>query len=550
MRKSICSLFLWSIASLLAIPLPVTGQLLPSFGRLQSLLSSVQVDNATINQSVEAAASQPYRLRFRIGTTIGRGSEQTEEYELNLALLDTLQISIVDSRNKLSVSLAAQRDPLILRISRSSQGSYVKSMMLQAGDADQARELVTVVKRLVREARPVWEADAVFPQDLQGIDRWLNEQIGQVSFLEQAYEQSWRSLAEGEYELAASNAKTGQQLLAFSPNDMTAASLRVQARGDEVQLSLSTQRSVNLVRCVQDGTPCNYRNAIVLRCRRYDQALLIAKALQQWLLLQQQQARPPARVRSREEAMTRLAVLLKDFSIENTSYQQQVSGDRILEWTQQINSSQKLTDKKYRFHPADIDTSQLLITTRGATAFLEINCLKRLPYIEQSEGGNRMPFVSSIDIPMPDIPAARQLQLLLRQLRALSPADIAPANFSWLAATVAEYHYRPDMKQVLSQPEGSACKWLLQYEISSSRGGESSWYEFSLQDINPNQIRLDVSGREVSVRLNTHGEQALIKLYTAADKYNFERSLAIYFNDIDAAKRAEVSIRALLQSCQ
>jgi hypothetical protein len=248
--------------------------------------------------------------------------------------------------------------------------------------------------------------------------------------------------------------------------------------------------------------------------------------------------------------MTRLAVLLKDFSIENTSYQQQVSGDRILEWTQQINSSQKLTDKKYRFHPADIDTSQLLITTRGATAFLEINCLKRLPYIEQSEGGNRMPFVSSIDIPMPDIPAARQLQLLLRQLRALSPADIAPANFSWLAATVAEYHYRPDMKQVLSQPEGSACKWLLQYEISSSRGGESSWYEFSLQDINPNQIRLDVSGREVSVRLNTHGEQALIKLYTAADKYNFERSLAIYFNDIDAAKRAEVSIRALLQSCQ
>lgn len=552
MHKLMLLIFPWLTAVLMALlarPLPASGQL-PSFGRLQSLLGSVQVDNATIRQSVETDATQPYRLRFRISTAIGRGAEQSEEYELNLALLDTLQLTIVDSRNKLSVSLAAQRDPLILRISRSSQGSYVKSMLLQATDADQARELLAVVKQLVREAAPVWEVAAAFPKDVPGIDRWLNEQIGQLSLLEQSYVQSWQPVSKGEYELTVSNTKTGQLQLAFDPLDMAAASLRIQTRGDEVLLSLSTQRSARLVRCVQDGNACNYRDDVLIRCRRYDQALVISRALQQWLLLQQQQTRQQLRPQSREQAMAELTALLRDFSIGNTSCQQQVSGGDILEWTQQINSSQRLTDSKYRFHLADIDTSRLLVTTRATGALLEINCLQRLPYIEQSEGGSRMPFSSSIELAMPDIPTARQVQLILRQLRALTTVDLTPADFSWLATAAAGYHQRADMKQVLTQPETSACKWMLQHEINSSRGGQSTWYEFSLQDINPAQIRLLVSGKEVSIRLATHGEQALIKHYSAADKYGFERSLQLYFNDIDTAKRAERSLQALVQRCQ
>ena len=74
-------------------------------------------------------------------------------------------------------------------------------------------------------------------------------------------------------------------------------------------------------------------------------------------------------------------------------------------------------------------------------------------------------------------------------------------------------------------------------------------YEFTMSDINPESVKLEISGKEMTVELETKAKQKLIKPYKNGEPQNFDYDFEIFTDDVVVARNIIGAIKTMAGNC-
>ena len=114
------------------------------------------------------------------------------------------------------------------------------------------------------------------------------------------------------------------------------------------------------------------------------------------------------------------------------------------------------------------------------------------------------------------------------------------------AVSTGTYRYDQTIEMIDDDP----CR--IKFSVIQLDSKESSTgfvYEFVMADINPGTVKLEISGKEMTVQLETKGRQKLIKPYKNGEPQNFDYDFEIFCNDVMVARNIVSAIKTMAGKC-
>ncbi len=549
-------IFAFSLLFLSCSVFSQTSDLTSLLDELAPLIDEVQVNRDVFQQELTYDEEAPYRLRLFVTEIDNRGREKSQEFQVNLALIDPNLIRWDDGRNRIQVNLRSGREPVIKAFEDGELDGYESQLSILATDVDNARAIEEKLKAMAPLAKEAWEADTALPEDYEELKGWMVDHVIDVSNGDDSYQQRWENNDDhpSRVYLTQTNAgssRSSTEEFRWNLADIHPPSISVDIKGNAVLVTMQTQSRAKYIRAEEDGELQNYDDEVVIYCSEVDDAQVMAYALRKIIPLAvtaQEGLLPQAE--SFGDALDGLQASLQDFSNGDDSYRQLIGGDCQANYTLTEEGSRKTVESLFTFNFADLQARSTEINVRGSTVTVEVSTANRFNFIYLSEDGEQRNYTNSISFYAKDIPNAKLIQSWLTTAIEQCPREIEPADLSALQVMVQEAESTSEgLFQSLESLDDDPCKWAFTVREDNGKRTREERYEFNLYDLNADRVSLVVKGRAVSIELQTNRNEEIIKNYTDGEELGYEKEFSFSVTDIAAGKTAVATLQTLIGSC-
>ena len=248
------------------------------------------------------------------------------------------------------------------------------------------------------------------------------------------------------------------------------------------------------------------------------------------------------------QSLTSIKDKVQDVQIDKTTFKQSI--DILDESKGKLSFISVLVDEKgktakegFEFYISDIDKNTIIRKTSGKKLFISLSINNNQKFIKHLKEDKLDSYTNNLEIQLSSADDAQELVNLFKTAIPLVNSSEKGWNtntdaLSWLKTNISKINSGPaTFEQSFSF--GERKDYLAGYEVKKTdQKGVSTdeKYEFSILDINKKNLTVNVSGTQLSVLVETKGNEPYIKYTKNNEPQSFAKDFEIIAEDIDQAR--------------
>ena len=212
----------------------------------------------------------------------------------------------------------------------------------------------------------------------------------------------------------------------------------------------------------------------------------------------------------------------------------------------------KKVDSRYEFNLSDINQNSLDYKVSGKKFVLTFQTIGDSKLIKVFENDEQQNYINDLEILCNDMENARLLLHVFKKTIPLCESNIVRLvpeqnlgnKIDWLIENITEVSVEETVyNQVLERISDDNNKLRLTLKEITEKKSTEYIYEFNLTDLNPNSLKYDISGKELSVNLITNYNTKVIKIYKDGEIQSYASQMNIHVSDIESARNVLLALK-------
>lgn len=540
-----------------------------SVRQLDSILQTIKArvinleqDKNSIQQILDWDKDKPWRISFQQITMESKGKTSTKTWEFNLANLDVNATRWIASGSKLTLSSRVERNQKLIRLLINNEpGPYEENIDISFTEIEAVRSTCDDLKKAIQLAKPLWEKSTVLAaSDLTGLMGVIGNAVQEVNIGKSL---NYRQKLEGDssypdrvnvqVEEVDSKGTSTTLIYRFSIGDLNDNGIKIVVSGSKLSLNLSTSGKRPFIEVVSEGKTKSFTHEFDLYLADPEAAMLTQRAFAKMIPLANQVLKTRLlKYNTPDEALKALKPLIKNTEKSKTPIEQSLNGTLDETYNQTlINSKGGKVGTTFTFFWGDINEKSLNSSAQGAQLGLRLKTVEQQKFIQIQENNELQNYGNELEFLFDNVENLRQAEHLIAQLRPMIKTEYPAQDQVWLQKTLAEISKNnANLNQQLAGDESNAaCQWILTRVESSEKGAKETKYQFSLKDIDPNQVNIVVRGKELWLELQSKFKQKVITRYIEG-KAEYIYTCALQFASLSELKSGRATLLKLIEACK
>ncbi len=531
---------------------------------LSEAIQTVKTKNATYEQVLEWDENRPYKLSYTVVEIDKRDREEEAKFVFNLADFNVNTVRWADEKDKIVVTLTADnRQKSIKLFEDGEQQNYIDRFQIVAKDADNGR----TIEELFREAIPIGTKLSEAELQLNSFEErkdWLVKNIVDFSIEEANYEQfietkeAHPSLLQ--YSLTTPKGKYSQQeKWLWNMADISPQSIQLEVKNKEVFVEMKTHRNQKFIQYFEENQLDNYTNSLQIYAPEIDIARHLMVVLKDLAEESEKKKEAQLKIPSTEgEILQFLQENIKDVSENENQYKQEFEAACLTSLQTTGTEKDKAIDDLLTFHLADLDEKELEVDVRGTSIWIKTQTRNKQPLIEVKENDELEGYEKDFVVRASDVENAKALIMALEvatksckeNLQYSIPEGGASEQYNWLSENIPSFRLEDtEYSQSLEKMEDASCKWEFNRTLTD-KDSEEEIFQFSLKDIDPQQIDFKISRKELGIYIETNDNEKLIKYFKDGEPDDYQDDFLIYASSIEQARNIIESFKRAIEDCK
>lgn len=497
-------------------------------------------------------------IKYGYTRTSTKGSVNSYAYELNIADIDPYTVRESTERDLIVVNIKIKNSQDLIKTFEDQEvKSYSEELQIVASDINNARE----IREILEKAIPIAEQIMLNKLSLDNYDDmldWLANNVKDATYTDETYAQSLQPDPQYAGKVNLSIVETGksskQADYSFNLADININTVRFDISGSEFGLEFETKRKHKLIKYAEDGESKPFIDDIVIKTNNVEEARDLQTVLTLIIPEAEKQVEGSfPNFNSKDEALAAVSSGTKVLTYGGDTYEQTFNSDCLAEYVITEISESKSEKKQHIFNWIDINDKVIDYDISGSKMYIELITNKKQKLMKVIENGEVDPYDESFKLYCEDAENARRLQYAIKKsielcrkdYRPEVPSDGLKAKIDWLIGAVKEVREGDDTySQSLSLVEdGNLEKFKFTKIEIDEKGSTEHIYELNFADLNERNIDFDISGRSISVVVETNFKEKIIKFYKDGEIQNYEDEFTIHANNVEESRNL---IRALV----
>jgi hypothetical protein len=248
------------------------------------------------------------------------------------------------------------------------------------------------------------------------------------------------------------------------------------------------------------------------------------------------------------QALTSIKGKIQDIQIDKTTYKQSLdvldeSKGKLSFVSVYVDEKGKTSKESFEFYISDIDKNTIIRKTSGKKLFISLSINNNQKFIKHLKEDKLDSYTNSIEILLSGADAAQELVNIFKTAIPLVNSGSKGWNTSsdaltWLKNNISKVGSVPvSIEQSFSF--GDPKEYLVSFTVKKTDQKNVSTeekYEFGVLDINNKNLTVKISGTQLSVSLETKGNDHYIKYTKNNEQQSYTNSFEIVAEDIDQAR--------------
>ncbi len=534
------------------------GSLKESLGWLADNISTASKGGTEHVQSFSYDGVKNHLAVFDQKYTDSKGNEVTESHSFNLTDMDPAKVSLEVSGKDLSIELNTKNGNKYIRITENGElQNYDNEFEILVSSLEEARDIVQAFKYSIPLCNPVYQSFSDVNQALS----YLKENISEMASGSYQYVQllDYENKPDGIVSFLSkrtdSKGTTIDNKYQVYLNELE-PKVEFNVSGSDVVLELNVKEKQKLIKTFKDGELQNYSGQIEIFTNDIESARELANAFNYAIL-----NRDPGLMKWTDmgKAAAWLSSNIGTITESGKTFAQKLSFDAANQYKSVLNltttGSDGSTEEVFEFYMADINKDKLELSTSSKKMFIEVTTGKE-KLVKVTRSGEIQNYASSVEVMFEDTKQARNFIDALKFLASnvkqseMSFSDNQSA-FKYISAnlpTVSTGSYKYD--QTIDMIDNDPCKVKVSVVQLDSKDASTGYlYEFTMSDISPEAVKLEISGKEMTIELETKGRQKLIKPYKNGEPQNFVYDFELYSDDVMVARNIISAFKTIAGKC-
>ncbi|MEO0733786.1 MAG: hypothetical protein AAFZ52_13200 [Bacteroidota bacterium] len=516
-------------------------------------VQTVETAKYSYEQSLTYADDKPWEITVTVAkTSLKNGKGETLTYHFNLSDLDARLVNYKDDKDEQTVVLRTSgKKALIRETDEDGDVSYTSELSLWSPEIDRAKALRDPLREAIPMATELWEADFSPGSTLAELHAWLTENLVPVTVDDEDFGITWEADPDlSDHATLTISEEDEAESYYFSLADLGKNALDLKVRKAEVFVELGTVSRHNLIRVSEGEEVQSYDNAISIPVAGVDEARKVIRSLESTLPLAKKarEARMP-QTTGLTEGLNLLADLVTGAEQRGKVLTANLEATPVTTLTVTTTDKDKAEEatNRFLFAFADLAPNKVKLAVKSSALNVVIPTKGGKDYIQQWEDGEEDGFADELVLPVPSVEVGRQLEALLPSvIKAAAELPVEVGDFSWLQSATSESG-QDDVTQTLEE-NGGPCKWKLTVTEAGKKEDDEQEYEFNLYDLDPKRIDFDAGSKGIILKVSTRKSEEIINVLDNGEP-EFTDELLVRFSSIVAAKRAQATLRALIDGC-
>ena len=549
MKKTVFTLFFAGISGFLF----AQANLQPTLEELKGLLTEVETKSSVYSQNLEWEQDKPYKVQLTIQETgKKKGKEKVTAFAFSLKDLDVNAIRSKTNKDIVEVNIFMKSKQKLVIFSKDGQfNSYVAKLKVFANDADSGKTLEKLWKQAAEQAKAF---PSSCPADAATGYQWLSDNVVDFSAGEDAKEQALK--IDGtmlDYHLVTKGKKDKAERWNFNLADLNKRSVQLKIKSKAFFVEAKTKRNLKYILYQKEEAKPSYTNKIRFYTASFEQAKCLLTVLKSVIEDSEKKAKANSpQYATAQQALDALAKATGVVEGEKYKMIQELKPSCATMLTQnEAKGSSSAKDKTFKFNFLDLKPKRIEMGIKGSLVVLKLSTGKS-KLIQAYKDGELGSYTNKLTLVAPDIESAKLMKVAAiaatkQCAQGFKAFGTAKENLDWLA-NLLKKQVVPEHEQRLEAGEED-CKWKF-VSIKSGKKQLEEMYEFNLEDLDAKKIKWVISGKKLSIQINTKYKEKTIKYYKNGEPGNYKNAFSIEFIDIESAREAMVAFRASVLGCQ
>lgn len=512
-----------------------------------------------------STVNQPYAIKFYISQTSTNGKTDEEEYYFNLADIEPSSVRYQTVKDVIRINIKTKNNQrYIKKFENGELNSYTNSIDLAAENAENAREIQTLLKEAIQLAEAAIKDDLALADWNSGM-QYLKTQVQGATIGETSYTYTITQDPVVEPRITIDIAQKGgknptDERYRFNLADLNAQKVAIGVSGTTPYVELETQSKLKYIYASKNGIPQNYGSSLKLPCGEIDQArewVAVFQFLIENAPDQNESWKP--NLENGESALLILAQLVGKVPGESTTYEQKLSTTCPCSLTQQYDDKGTSVEETYLFNWADLDPNKSKLQVSGSNLYFNLATRNNEKLIQASKNGSVEEYTRSAKIllshPEPGKVMEDATALIIpyceQSLENLIGDWSSNERMDWLKNNIKTVSFQGETLTQKWEPmdPNDPCSFRLE-QTQSGKNTKTETIEFFGKDLDPKGLRFETSGKEIGLRINTKNRQKLIKVIEEGEEQPYVNSILIIFDSLENTRIAKEIFTALANDCK
>lgn len=523
------------------------------------LLQEVSAKSYTFDQQLSWDEDMPYQVSYTQSKE-GKKSTESTTYEFSLKDIDLNTIRVQNQRDLMVVRFFIDNRQKFIRVFEDGeQKKYVYELELMAVDADNGRAIENFLKEAAGHAAKMESACATGSYD-ESLS-WLKENIQTFSINETTFDQAFTVDKEQptivRYTLAERSKKTVEQHWKFNLADLDPKKVNMKISNTEVFIEASTKKNNKYIYFEKDGTQGNYANTVQFMVNDFEQAKCMLTILEQ--AIKESESKDKGKypeISSLQQGLDLLKANVGEIISGDEKTSQEIKASCINEFTfTEVPAKGDPVEEKSKFNFSDVQDNSVEINVRGKAISLDFNT-GRDKLVQPFKNGEVMNYTDDVSIMASDPENAKMLAHILPQVIKMckeepafeAKSDLA-GNFEWVQEQLSKTEME-GLDQSVQMIEDSDCKWQFKVIEQGKKEDKEEIFEFNLIDLDEKGLKFKITGKNLSVEVNSAKGTKNIKYYENGEPDDYQDAFLIRMNNVEDARMMIAVFQKSIELCK
>jgi hypothetical protein len=511
----------------------------------------VPVEAASKNYTPKISFIEPAVIRYSYDEVDQKGNRTNYAYEFNLSDIDPYAVREQTQKDIIQVVLAVRNKQKLIKVFKNDVvQAYDEQATIIAKDIENARTISDIVKKAIPPAEKLMAGRL----KLAGYDAmvsWMGANVKNVDLGTKSFKQS---LAKADKpgsvrftQVESDQKSSTEEVYTFNLADINVNSLAFKISGNRFAISLETLQKARYIGLRKNGEIKPYVNEITINTNSVDEARDLKTVLTLAVPLAIEKVKADmGTVSSDKDALQRIKTLMTEVSSGNRQISQVFEPQCVCTLTQVDKDPKASVKNVFKFNLMDINANASKIDVTGDRMYVDLSVNDNKKLIMYTKDDKFNGYDNEVKFYAPDIENARRLKFAIDKavekcaasFKEPFGADAASAA-AWIRAnvknvTLDEITFNQALEQVESG-NNNKLKYTRK-EVNSKGTGAEEVYEFSLSDMNPLSIEVEVKGKWLYVTAETDFKGKIIKYYKDGKIQPYASSIQFAINDVEIAR--------------